>query len=62
MPVYRLQCLDGEPFVFAGKVEQIEDTSLEHRLTGKHKNRNIYFTLNQAGETYFEIFKQDYRN
>lgn len=56
------QCLVGEPFVFAGDIRPVQDTSIEHKLTGKHKTRNIYFTLNTAGETYFEIFKQNYRN
>lgn len=55
------QCFVGEPFVFADKVKLIQDSSIEHRLTGKHKQKNIYFTLNTAGETYFEIFKQNYR-
>lgn len=62
MLVYMLHYLDGEPFIYAGDIRPVQDTSIEHKLTGKHKIRNIYFTLNTAGETYFEIFKQNYRN
>lgn len=38
------------------------DTSIEHKLNGPQKKRNIYFMLNKMGETYFEIFKRHSQN
>lgn len=50
----------GMPFILSDTIKPIDDSTLEHKLNGPHKKRNIYFMLNTHGETYFEIFEENY--
>lgn len=55
MQVYHI----GMPIVLSDTIKPIEDESIEHKLNGPHKVRNIYFMLNTNGESYYEIFKEN---
>lgn len=47
----------GVPFIFSNKIAPIVDSTIEHKLIGTRKRRNIYFRMNSFGETYVNIFK-----
>lgn len=47
----------GVPFIFSNKIAPIIDSTIEHKLIGTRKRRNIYFKMNSLEETYVNIFK-----
>ncbi len=53
--------LHGSPFIYSNVIKPIVDTTIEHKLIGARKLRNIYFKLNKIGESYVELFKAHYQ-
>ena len=47
----------GSPFILSNEIKPIVDSTIEHKLIGARKTRNIYFRMNSIGETYVNIFK-----
>lgn len=50
----------GFPYIYSEAIKPIVDTTIEHKLIGTRKLRNIYFMLNKHGETYFDVFEKNY--